>query len=83
MMNKTSSVVAALDAGKLPSTQQFDHFFTWLSDVGITNVEPSVQGELSSQGRLLANDVRRILDAYKQFLENKNGTIIYLPRFLG
>ncbi|KXN85171.1 hypothetical protein AN958_11593 [Leucoagaricus sp. SymC.cos] len=71
-MNKTSSVIAAFDAGKLPSTQQFDHFFTWLNDTGITSVEPPTQGELSSQGRLLANDVRRILDAYKQFLDNKN-----------
>ncbi|KAF5348242.1 hypothetical protein D9756_010501 [Leucocoprinus leucothites] len=71
-MNKSSSVVAALDAGKLPSTQQFDQFLNWLSDVGITHVEPSTQGELSSQGRLLANDVRRILDAYKQFMNSKN-----------
>lgn len=73
-MNKSSSIVAALDAGKLPSTQQFDRFLDWLSDVGITNIEPAAQGELSSQGRLLANDLRRILDAYKQFLNNKNRT---------
>ncbi|KAJ3577024.1 hypothetical protein NP233_g34 [Leucocoprinus birnbaumii] len=72
IMDKTSSIVAAFDAGKLPSTQQFDLFFDWLSDVGITRVEPSAQGELSSQGRLLANDLRRILDAYKEFLGNKN-----------
>jgi len=71
-MNKTSSVIAALDAGKLPSTQQFNRFFDWLIDVGITNIEPSAQGDLSSQGRVLANDLRRILDAYKAFLNDKN-----------
>ncbi|KAF9448146.1 hypothetical protein P691DRAFT_670047 [Macrolepiota fuliginosa MF-IS2] len=71
-MDKSSSILAALDAGKLPSTQQFDRFFTWLSDVGIANIEPSAQGELSGQGRILANDFRRMLDAYKQFLDNKN-----------
>lgn len=71
-MNKTSSVLAALDAGKLPSTQQFNLFFDWLIDVGITNIEPSSQGDLSSQGRVLANDLRRILDAYKTFLNDKN-----------
>jgi len=73
-MDKSSSVIAALDAGKLPSTQQLSRFFNWLRDVGITNVEPSAQAELSSQGRVLANDIRRILDAYTQFLNNKNGS---------
>lgn len=72
-MDKSSSVIAALDAGKLPSTKQLSHFFNWLRDVGITHVEPSAQAELTSQGRVLANDVRRILDAYTQFLNNKNG----------
>jgi len=73
-MDKSSSVIAALDAGKLPSTKQLSHFFNWLRDVGITHVEPSAQTELTSQGRVLANDVRRILDAYTQFLNNKNGS---------
>ncbi len=80
-MNKTSSILAALDAGKLPSTQQFNRFFDWLIDVGIANIEPSAQGDLSSQGRVLANDFRRILDAYKAFLNNKNRAHIYRLRY--
>ncbi|EKM77256.1 hypothetical protein AGABI1DRAFT_62301 [Agaricus bisporus var. burnettii JB137-S8] len=71
-MDKSSSIIAALDAGKLPSTQQFEQFLDWLSDVGITNIEPIAMAQLSSQGRILANDLRRILDAYKQFLTSKN-----------
>ena len=72
-MDKSSSVIAALDAGKLPSTQQFGDFVNWLRDVGIINIKSPAQAELSSQGHLLSNDVRRILDAYTQFLNNKNG----------
>lgn len=73
VMDKSSSVMAALNVGKLPSTQQFGDFVNWLRDVGIINIKSPAQAELSSQGRLLSNDVRRILDAYTQFLNNKNG----------
>ena len=72
-MNKTSSVVAAFEAGKLPSTQQFNSFVEWLSDVGITQIEPSADTGLSSQGRVVANDLRQILYAYKGLANNKNG----------
>ncbi|KAF8799376.1 hypothetical protein BYT27DRAFT_7227880 [Phlegmacium glaucopus] len=68
-MDKTSSVIAAFEAGKLPSTQQFNSFIEWLSDVGITQVEPTA---LSSQGRVIADDLRQILDAYKKLANNKN-----------
>ena len=72
-MDKASSVTAAFTAGKLPSTQQFNAFIDWLNDVGITQVEPSSNAELSSRGRALASGVRQTLDAYKAFLNNKNG----------
>ncbi|KAF8152356.1 hypothetical protein B0H34DRAFT_784565 [Crassisporium funariophilum] len=71
-MDKSSSVIAAFEAGKLPSTQQFNAFVDWLRDVGITQVEPSADGELSKQGRVLADDFRLILDSYKQLANNKN-----------
>ena len=73
-MDKTSSVIAAFEAGKLPSTHQFNSFIKWSSDVGITHLEPSANTALSSQGRVLANDLRQILDAYEQLANNKNGT---------
>ncbi|TEB10922.1 hypothetical protein FA13DRAFT_1004892 [Coprinellus micaceus] len=72
-MDKASSVTAAFTAGKLPSTQQFNAFIDWLNDVGITQVEPSSNTELSSRGRALASGVRQTLDAYKTFFNNKNG----------
>ncbi|KAF8888404.1 hypothetical protein CPB84DRAFT_1786289 [Gymnopilus junonius] len=71
-MDKSSSIIAAFEAGKLPSTQQFDHFIDYLNDVAITKVEPSSQTELSSQGRVLANDLRKVLDAYKYMAANKD-----------
>ncbi|KAJ3548993.1 hypothetical protein NMY22_g1050 [Coprinellus aureogranulatus] len=73
IMDKASSVTAAFTAGKLPSTQQCNAFIDWLNDVGVTQVEPSANSELSTRGRVLANDIRQTLDAYKTFLNNKNG----------
>lgn len=72
-MDKATSIAAALDAGKLPSTQQVNEFIDWLDKVGIASVEPASNGNLSSQGRLLANRVRDVLNAYKQLGTNKNG----------
>lgn len=77
-MDKASSVIAAFEAEKLPSTQQFNSFIQWLSDVGITQIEPTADTALSSQGRLVANDLRQVLDAYKQLANNKNGTLLTL-----
>jgi len=72
-MDKSTSVIAALEAGKLPSTQQLSAFIDWLNDVGIAKVEPTANSELSSQGRVLANDLRAVLDAQKALATNKNG----------
>lgn len=57
----------------LKSTQQFNSFLHWLSDVGIFQIEPTADTALSSQGRLIVNDLRQVLDAYKQLANNKNG----------
>jgi hypothetical protein len=72
-MDKASSIIAAFEAGKLPSTQQFNNFIEWLSDVGITQIEPTSDTALSSQGRVVANDLKLILDAYQQLGNDKNG----------
>ncbi|KAF9476292.1 hypothetical protein BDN70DRAFT_882609 [Pholiota conissans] len=71
-MDRTTDILAAFEAGKLPSTQQTNAFIDWLNEVGITQIEPNANTELSSQGRVLANDVRRVLDAYKQLGSQKN-----------
>lgn len=73
-MDKASSVIAALDAGKLPSTQQIDQFIDWLLQSGLTQVEPSPEyGALSEQGRVLIQDLRDLLNAYKLIGDHKNG----------
>lgn len=72
-MDKASSVIAALDAGKLPTQQQIDQFIDSVLKSGLTQVEPSSDyGELSEQGRSLVQDIRDILDAYKQIGDHKN-----------
>jgi hypothetical protein len=80
-MDKASSVTAAFSTGKLPSTQQVNAFIGWLNDVGITQVEPSSNTELSSRGRILAGGIRQTLDAHKQLLNHKNGKLFDI--FLG
>ena len=73
-MDQASSVVAALDAGKLPSQQQVSQWIDWFLTSALSQVEPSPEsGELSQQGKVLVEDVRRLLEAYKLAGEHKNG----------
>lgn len=74
-MDKATSVLGALDAGKLPTTQQLNQFIDWLDKAGIASIQPTASGDLSTQGRLLAKRVREVLDAYKQLAMNKNGQL--------
>jgi Family of unknown function (DUF5923) len=78
-MDKASSAIAAFEAEKLPTTQQFNSIIQWLSDVGITQIEPTADTALSAQGRLIADDLRQVLDAYKQLANNKNGIYSVYP----
>ncbi|KAF8888376.1 hypothetical protein CPB84DRAFT_1849617 [Gymnopilus junonius] len=66
-MDKATSVTAAFQTGKLPSTQQVNHFINFL----VAQVEPS-QDQLSGQGRVLVKDVIAVLRAYQQLGANKN-----------
>lgn len=73
-MDKASSVIAALDAGKLPTQEQINSFIDWFLDSQLSQVEPSQEsGELSQQGRVLVGDIRELLTAYKLAGEHKNG----------
>lgn len=72
-MEKSANILAALDAGKIPSQQQVNQFIDWLLNSALTQVEPSADGgELSEQGKLLVGDVRNLLNAYKLAGEHKN-----------
>ncbi|KAJ7730841.1 hypothetical protein DFH07DRAFT_906196 [Mycena maculata] len=70
-MDKLASITAALDAGKIPSTEQLNAFIDWLTQAVIPAVQPS-EDTLSGQGRVLANDIRNVLDSYKTLNANKN-----------
>ncbi|KAI0363499.1 hypothetical protein BV20DRAFT_975593 [Pilatotrama ljubarskyi] len=72
-MDKSSSLIAALNAGKFPSQQQISNAIDHLLAAPILNNEPSSgAGELSAQGKEIQNDVRNLLNAYKKLGENKN-----------
>ncbi|KAJ7485234.1 hypothetical protein B0H11DRAFT_1806634 [Mycena galericulata] len=70
-MDRLSSITAALDAGKLPATEQVNAFIDWLTKSIIPAVQPS-EDSLSGQGRVLANDIRQVLEAYRTLNANKN-----------
>ena len=73
-MDKTSSVIAALNAGKLPSSEQLASWVDAALNSAILSNDPSADGgELSQQGKVLQNDVRDLLTAWKQLGESKNG----------
>ncbi|PPQ72126.1 hypothetical protein CVT26_006866 [Gymnopilus dilepis] len=66
-MDKATSVVAAFQAGKLPSTQQANHFIDFL----IAQVEPGKE-QLTGQGRVLLDDLIDVLRAYQHLSTAKN-----------
>jgi hypothetical protein len=70
VMEKIASITAALDAGKYPSTEQLNALIEWLTH---SVVQPS-ENNLSGQGRVLANDIRGVLDSYQLLNSNKNRT---------
>ena len=72
-MEKATSVLAALDAGKFPDQNQVNQAIDWVLINGIPEIEPSGRGELSAQGKIIANGLREVLQAYKQLGSNKNG----------
>jgi hypothetical protein len=71
-MDKTTSVLAALDAAKFPDQKQINHAIGWMLVNGIPEIEPAGGGELSAQGKAIANGLREVLQAYKQLGLNKN-----------
>ena len=76
-MDKLTSVIAALDANKLPSTQQFIQFVDWIEKVVLAEIRPSEamiidMPELTAQGKVLSNDLRDIFEAHKALAIHKN-----------
>ena len=72
-MDKTTSVIAALRAGKQPSQSQTNAFIEKLLESELLQAEQTAGGgELSQNGRKLAQDLRGILEAYKIYGAHKN-----------
>ncbi|KAJ7262762.1 hypothetical protein B0H12DRAFT_1104346 [Mycena haematopus] len=71
-MERVASVLAAIDAGKLPSTEQLNSLDHWLTHEAFPSVEPSGNSQLSEQGTVLAGDIREILIAYNLLNAHKN-----------
>ncbi|TFK87277.1 hypothetical protein K466DRAFT_117691 [Polyporus arcularius HHB13444] len=72
-MDKSSSVIAALNAGKLPSQKQISQGIDrLLASPFLTNDPSTGIGELSAQGKQLQDDVCSLLAAYKKLGEDKN-----------
>jgi hypothetical protein len=59
-MDKVASLIAALDAGKLPSTEQLNSLDYWLTHSAIPAAQPS-ELVLSEQDQVLANDIREVI----------------------
>lgn len=73
-MDKSSSILAALNAGKLPSHEQIAQGIDALLAAPVLNNDPATgSGELSAQGAEIQNGIRNLLTAYKKLGENKNG----------
>ncbi|KAJ7034694.1 hypothetical protein C8F04DRAFT_1100661 [Mycena alexandri] len=71
-MENLARLAAAFNAGKIPSTQQLNDYFDWLTNFAIPAAQPH-EGALSGHGRVLAEDVGKILNSYKLLNSNKNG----------
>ncbi|KAG2125484.1 hypothetical protein DEU56DRAFT_743663 [Suillus clintonianus] len=71
-MDTLSSVIAALDAGKLPNQQQADAAIDWILQNIVARVESSDAGNLSEPGKALAYGIQDLLIAYKTLGNNKN-----------
>ncbi|KIJ13173.1 hypothetical protein PAXINDRAFT_163752 [Paxillus involutus ATCC 200175] len=71
-MDKISSIIAALDAGKLPTQGQINVIIDWtLENLVISPESPDIE-KLSESGKILARGLREVLVAYKQLGTSKN-----------
>ncbi|KAL4065007.1 hypothetical protein V8B97DRAFT_1176036 [Scleroderma yunnanense] len=71
-MDKLSSIIAAIDAGKLPTQQQINNYVDYTLSHIVAPLEADDSSKLSEPGRILAHDLRELLLPYKQLGTNKN-----------
>jgi len=78
-MDKLSSVIAAIDAGKIPTQKQVDDAIDWSLQNIIAGVESPDMGKLSEPGKVLARGLRDLLLAYRQLGTKKNCNYFHFP----
>ncbi|KAG2125494.1 hypothetical protein DEU56DRAFT_916462 [Suillus clintonianus] len=71
-MDKLFSVIAALNAGKLPTQNQVGAAIDWTLENIVPSDESPDAGKLSIPGKTLAQDTQYLLTAYKMLGDNKN-----------
>lgn len=69
-MDKLIDILAAFDAGKLPSHHQVDNFLEWLKKDIISD------GAFSTQGHIVAQRLRDVATAYQLLGEHKNSKLL-------
>lgn len=84
---KLASIIAALDAKKLPSQKQVDEYLSFTqrlfekAEKGAGDLSEQANtgdiGRLSKHGSILARDTIDILEAYKVLGDEKNRTFNY------
>ncbi|KAF9011677.1 hypothetical protein BDZ89DRAFT_963742 [Hymenopellis radicata] len=73
-MENFTNILAAFNAGKLPSQEQLNRFIDFIKDDVLVQAQAVAgSGNASSQGQMLAKHVGAVLNAYKVLGTNKNG----------
>ena len=71
-----AAVIGALDAGKLPSHQQVTSFIDVALNSDLLKVDGALSGgTLSANGQKIVQDVREILQAYKELGNETNSAL--------
>jgi CHASE3 domain sensor protein len=65
-MDKASSIIAALNAGKLPSTQQFDQFVAHLEQAGIVRLKEGVKHAVAGAQQELGEGEEEVEEAVEE-----------------
>lgn len=71
-MDKVASIIAAIEAGKLPTQSQITNYIDYTLAHVITPLEDDDSSKLSEYGSILAEDLRDVLQAHKSLGINEN-----------
>lgn len=70
--DKFAAIIAALQNGKLPTQAQSNHVIRHLLDSSVFQDAPKHGGVLSERGRIVLEDIRKLLEALTELGRDKN-----------